>query len=53
MTARDLIEVLRTLPPQTEVYVWLDGGDRLTIESLDDSVEFVEQGFADLMVKEQ
>ena len=47
-----MIEVLRTLPPQTEVYVWVNGGDRLPIESLDDSVEFVNSGFADLMVKE-
>lgn len=52
MNARDLIEVLRTLPPQTEIFVWLDDGSRLPITELDDDPAFVAQGYADLMVEE-
>lgn len=52
MTAKDLIDLLRKLPEQTEVFVWLDDGSRLPVVAVDASPEFVEQGFADLMVKE-
>jgi len=52
MTAHDLIRQLRTLPPETEVFVWLDEGSRLPVVEVDDDPAFVARGYADLMVKE-
>ena len=45
MKVKELIEKLKDLPPETQVYLWLDG-ERHEIEDIDDSFvdgyEFVE-----------
>ena len=48
MTAQQLIEHLKQLPPETFVYLWVDG-DRFDIKEVDDC--FVNNGYIDLNVE--
>lgn len=48
MTAEQLIDHLKQFPPETFVYIWIDG-ERLDIDEIDDC--FVNDGFLDLTVK--
>lgn len=50
MTAHDLIESLRQLPPQTEMFVWIDG-NRECINGVDNTL--IDDGYADLNAGEQ
>lgn len=47
MNVKELIEALKDLPPQAEVYVW-DAGDRLGLVNVDTSFLGEEPPFVDI-----
>lgn len=49
MKVKDLIEALKNLPPECDVYLWWQG-TRLPVTEVD--TDFVEEQFIDLMIKE-
>jgi hypothetical protein len=52
MKISELIEQLRELPQDCEVYIWLPDGERLPIKLVDADPAFVEDGFVDINTKE-
>lgn len=52
MKISELIEQLRQLPPECDVYIWLPDGDRFRVEMVDADPAFVESGFVDINAKE-